>query len=607
MNILGLSCYYHDSAACLLKSGEILAAAQEERFSRTKHDPAFPHRALQYCLAEGGISADGLDAVVFYDKPLRKFHRILETFLSHAPQGLAPYLEALPAWVGKKLWTEPNIQEALSSLGAKRRVPVYYTAHHESHAASAFYPSPFPEAAIITVDGVGEWATTTVALGKNEELEILEELHFPHSLGLLYSAFTSYLGFRVNSGEYKLMGLAPYGEPTYAGLIKEKLLDLKADGSFRLNLEYFSFPHSLVMVNQTFEKLFGGPPRQPDGPLSQRVVNLASSIQQVTEDILLRLAHRAKEITGQKNLCLAGGVALNAVANGKILRSKMFDDIWIQPCAGDAGGALGAACRLWYTEFQGERTPSSQSMKACYLGPRFSDEEIEAFLQDRGYAYQRLSETSGAQEVAELLSQGLIVGWFQGRMEFGPRALGNRSILADPRSSTTQTTLNLKIKNRESFRPFAPSCLEEDVAEYFELDRPAPYMTLVTPVRASRLLDTEPTEDPMSRLQQRRSDIPSVTHVDNTARVQTVSAKDNPKFHRLLSAFKEKTGYAVLLNTSFNVRGEPIVCTPEEAYDCFAKTQMDVLVLGCFLLTKEASSDQAKSKVLNPEAEKIRK
>ncbi len=583
--ILGISAFYHDSAAALLKDGQLIAAAQEERFSRKKHDHSFPKNAIDYCLQEAGISASDLDFVVFYEKPFVKFNRILETYLTVAPKGLRSFLMAVPLWVGQKLWIPDLIKKNLDYDGT-----LLFSEHHESHAASAFFPSPFQKAAILTMDGVGEWATSSIGIGEGNSIQLLSELHFPHSLGLLYSAFTYFTGFKVNSGEYKLMGLAPYGEPKYLQIILDELIDLKEDGSFKLNMRYFNYLSGLTMTNRRFARLFGGPPRKPEAPLTQREMDLAASVQSVTEEIVLRMAKHVRQLTGQKYLCLAGGVALNCVANGKLLRSGLFDDIWIQPAAGDAGGALGAAYLAYYHHLKQTRSVNNQTdrQNGSYLGPSFSDREIEAFLRKEHAVYRHVDEAELLELTADLLRQGKVTGWFQGRMEFGPRALGNRSILADPRKADMQQILNLKIKFRESFRPFAPAVLEEEAAEWFEIDRPSPYMLLTAFVHPSKRLP-EGTSQPLQgldRLKVRRSLIPAVTHVDYSARLQTVNQKTNPLFYRLLKTFRQKTGCPVLINTSFNVRGEPIVRTPQEAHACFLRTQMDVLVMGHFILLK---------------------
>jgi len=587
MNILGISCFYHDSAACLLQEGKIVSAAQEERFSRKKHDPRFPHNALQYCLDEVGITIDNVDYVVFYDKPFLTFERILMSYLTVAPKGLRSWLKAMPLWLGKKLYIPKIINRETGYEG-----DVLYTEHHEAHAASAFYPSPFQEAAILTIDGVGEWATASYGFGKGNDLTLLKELHFPDSLGLLYSAFTYFTGFRVNSGEYKLMGLAPYGVPKYKDLIYSELVDVKDDGSIRLNLSYFDFLGGLRMTNSKFAKLFGGPPRQPETLITQREMDIAASIQSVTEDIMMKMAIHVYKETKQKNLCLAGGVALNCVSNGRILREGPFENIWIQPAAGDAGGALGAALSVWYRYLGKERLdPKGQDQqRGSYLGPSFSNEAVVSFLKSEGYPYQVLGPKERAGVIAEQIAKGKIVGYMAGRVEFGPRALGARSILGDPRREDTQTVMNLKIKHRESFRPFAPSVLEEKASVYFDTDRPSPYMLLVAKVRKERCL-TQPSADGMpmmERLKVKRSDIPAVTHLDYSARLQTVNKKDNSDYHEVISEFEKLTGCAVIVNTSFNVRGEPIICTPQDAYRCFMRTEMDVLVIEDYILFKEA-------------------
>jgi carbamoyltransferase len=591
MRILGLSCFYHDSAACVVEDGKIVAAAQEERFTRKKHDDGFPENAVRYCLAEAGASKGRIDAVAFYDKPILKFHRILETYFATAPHGLRPFTMAVPLWLREKLWIEPRIQEALQHCGVEPPERVYFPEHHESHAASAFYPSPFPEAAVLTVDGVGEWATATIGVGEGAELRLVKQLSFPHSLGLLYSAFTYFTGFKVNSGEYKLMGLAPYGEGVYTDLITDELLDLKDDGSFRLNMDYFGYLDDLVMTNENFSALFGGPPAQPESPIGRREMDIAKSIQEVTEEIVLRMARHAREVTGKDHLCLAGGVALNCVANGRVLREGIFEDLWVQPAAGDAGGAVGAALAVWHNVLGNPRTTDGRrdGMQGAYLGPEFSDDQIKEYLDARGCAYTELAEDEWAPTIARLLADEMVIGLFQGRMEFGPRALGNRSIIGDPRSPKMQSVLNLKIKFRESFRPFAPSCLEERLSDYFEIDRPTPYMMLVAPVRPE--LCTSPLGDERELeihewTNRKRSELPAITHVDYSARIQSVSRETNPGFHRLIEAFDELTGCGVVINTSFNVRGEPIVCTPSDAYRCFMRTEMDYLVLGSFLLKK---------------------
>jgi carbamoyltransferase len=589
MNILGISAYYHDSAAALVRDGEIVAAAQEERFSRKKHDARFPFNAVRYCLAAGRVGEHELDAVAFYDKPLSKFDRILRTYFAVAPSGLRPFMMAMPLWLKEKLWIPMHIEESIEKCGVQMPKELYFPEHHESHAASAFFPSPFPSAAILTLDGVGEWATSAMGRGTGNHLELTRELRFPHSLGLLYSAFTYFTGFKVNSGEYKLMGLAPYGQPRYTKLIFENLLDLREDGSFRLNLDYFGYLDDLTMTNDKFEQLFGRPPRPPESQISQQDMDIASSIQVVTEEIVLRMAREARRTTGEKALCMAGGVALNCVANGRLLREKIFDDIWIQPAAGDAGGALGAALLVWHSVKNGPRAANGQTdrMRGAFLGPDCSDEEVEAFLESRGYPYRKLTDEQWGEELGRLIAEENVIGLCQGRMEFGPRALGGRSIIGDARSPKMQSVMNLKIKYRESFRPFAPACLEERVNDYFELDRPSPYMLLVALVQSERRRNIgAAAADIRETINQVRSDIPAVTHVDYSARVQTVSREANPRFYELLKAFERQTGYGVIINTSFNVRGEPIVCTSEDAYRCFMRTEMDYLVLGSYLLDK---------------------
>lgn len=598
MKLLGISCYYHDSAACLIDGGRIVAAAQEERFTRKKHDAGFPFHAVRYCLAEGGVSANGgklanLDGVVFYDKPLLKFHRILETYLAVVPKGLRSYVMAVPLWLREKLWIPPQIEEALERCGVQGGYDIYFSDHHESHAASAFYPSPFEEAAVLTLDGVGEWATTTIGVGEGEKLRILSEIDFPHSLGLLYSAFTYFTGFKVNSGEYKLMGLAPYGAGRYTDLIKRELVDIRDDGSFRLNMDYFGYLDGLEMTNGKFAELFGGPPRPPESPTTRRETDLAKSIQEVTEEIVLKLARHAREITGKRHLCMAGGVALNCVANGVLLRAGIFDDLWIQPAAGDAGGALGAPLAVWHNAMGKPRTvvPGRDSMRGALLGPEFPPAAIRDYLDAQGYPYEELAEADWAPRIARLIAEENIIGLCHGRMEFGPRALGGRSIIGDARSPRMQSIMNLKIKYRESFRPFAPSVLEERVSEYFELDRPSPYMLLVADVVERRRVPKKGDEADLPLVEwvnRPRSDVPAITHVDYSARVQTVSREDSPRYHALISEFEKLTGYGVIVNTSFNVRGEPIVCTPEDAYRCFMRTEMDYLVLGPFLLDKRS-------------------
>ena len=583
-HLLGISAYYHDSAAALLRDGEIVAAAQEERFSRKKNDECFPVNAVNFCLKFGEIGPGDLDAVVFYDKPITKFTRLLESYLAVAPRGITTFPRVLPGWLAEKLNLRKTIRDEIPRL--RRDCPILFTEHHQAHAGSAFYPSPFREAAILTVDGVGEWATTTVGRGDGNDVEILKEIRFPHSLGLLYSAFTAYCGFRINSGEYKLMGLAPYGEPRFASAIYENLIQLQRDGSFWLNMEYFAFLRSLVMTNEKFHRLFRGPPRKPESAIEQRHMDVAASVQAVTNEVMLRLARHAREVTGSKNLCMAGGVALNCVANGLILKEKLFDNIWIQPAAGDAGGALGAALAVWHASNQAKSRPEPDAMRGALLGPEFSDSEVEAVLKAHGARYERLGDEELFAHVAELLIAEKVIGWVQGRMEFGPRALGNRSILGDPRSPKMQSVMNLKVKFRESFRPFAPVVLREKVSEYFEMDCDSPYMLLVAGVHPALRKHTKPTASGLDRLKQLRSTIPAVTHVDYSARIQTLRRDQNPRLYALMEVFNAKTGCPVLVNTSFNVRGEPIVCTPDDAYRCLINTEMDYLVIGNFLLDR---------------------
>ena len=595
MDILGISAYYHDSAACLVRDGEIVAAAQEERFSRRKHDHRFPQNAVSYCLREGGIKPPDLDYIVFYDKPLQKFDRLLETYLDYAPGGIRSFLQAMPLWLREKLWIREHIAKQCQYDGK-----LLFTEHHESHAASAFFPSPFESAAILTIDGVGEWATSAYGRGHNNEIHLLGEVHFPHSLGLLYSAFTYYTGFKVNSGEYKVMGLAPYGEPRYTEKILDELIDLRDDGSLRLNMKYFNYCQGLTMTNKAFDQLFEGPPRKPETRITQREMDLARSVQDVTELAMLRMARHVHKKTGEKNLCLAGGVALNCVGNGRVLREGPFEKIWIQPAAGDAGGALGAALSVWYQHLGNSRSMVQvcrggiDGMKGSYLGPSYSHGDIEAFLEGSGAPYRRLPRREVIEKAARALANEKVVGWFQGRMEFGPRALGARSILGDPQSSQMQSLMNLKIKFRESFRPFAPSVLREAVADYFEMDCDSPYMLLVAPVRQEirRQMSAEQQRlFGIDKLNIPRSTIPAITHVDYSARVQTVRRDENEMYYDLISEFARLTGCPVVVNTSFNVRGEPIVCTPEEAYKCFMRTEMDMLVLEDFVLEKEAQSE----------------
>ncbi len=591
--VLGISAYYHDAAASLLRDGQVVCAAQEERFTRKKHDAQFPKLAIEYCLAECGIGIADIDHVVFYDKPLVKFERLLETYLSYAPKGFRSFVAAMPVWLKEKLYLKNTLKKEIANLGSgdwSEQPPLLFAEHHQSHAASAFYFSPFEASAVLCLDGVGEWATTTAWIGDKNVLTPLWEIDFPHSLGLLYSAFTYFTGFRVNSGEYKLMGLAPYGNPVYVDLILDKLIDLKDDGTFRLDMQYFNYCTGLTMTNSRFDDLFGGPPRQPESNVTQREMDLAASIQVVTEEVVLRLARSLHAETGMKNLCLAGGVALNCVANGRILREGPFEEIWIQPAAGDAGGSIGAASVVWHEYLGRERhVNGADKMFGSYLGPSFDHEEIREQLDQHAAVYEVMDDKALLEHLAEVLDDGQIIGWFQGRMEFGPRALGGRSIIGDARNSQMQSVMNLKIKYRESFRPFAPSVLAEDVSEYFELESPSPYMLIVAPVREDiRVALSEDSKNlfGIDKLKTRRSELPAVTHVDYSARVQTVHRETNPRYYALLSAFKRRTGCSVLVNTSFNVRGEPIVCTPSDAYRCFMRTDMDYLVIENFVLKK---------------------
>ncbi len=586
MNILGISCFYHDSAACLLQDGQIVGAAQEERFSRKKHDPRFPKKAIKYCLSEAKINIHDVDYVVFYDKPFMTFERLLLSYLTVAPKGLRSWLEAMPLWLGQKLYVPKIMKKEIGYEGE-----VLYTEHHEAHAASAFYLSPFEEAAILTVDGVGEWTTASYGIGRGKDLEILKELHFPDSVGLLYSAFTYFTGFRVNSGEYKLMGLAPYGKPIYKDLILDKIVDVKEDGSIRLDLSLFDFIGGLKMTDRRFDKLFGGPPREPETPITQREMDIAASIQKVAEEIVMKMARYVHTETGMEYLCMAGGVALNCVANGRILREGPFKDIWIQPAAGDAGGAMGAAFSVWHRFLGNSRTISTEGdgQRGSYLGPAFTLETIKSFLDENEYPYHLLDPAHRAIRIAGEIEKGNIIGHLSGRMEFGPRALGARSILGDPRKKETQSVMNLKIKYRESFRPFAPSVMEDKAADYFDIDRPSPYMLLVADVREAHRLPM-PVDGNMGMLEKLnipRSDIPAITHLDYSARLQSVSKATKPDYYAIIEAFEKLTGCAVIVNTSFNVRGEPIVCTPQEAYQCFMRTEMDVLVLENCILYKE--------------------
>ncbi|MDA0830961.1 MAG: carbamoyltransferase [Proteobacteria bacterium] len=595
MYILGISAFYHDSAACLLKDGQIIAAAQEERFTRKKHDAGFPSNAIEYCLREGGVGASKIDSVVFYEKPFVKFERLLETYFAFVPRGFKSFVSAMPLWIKEKLFQKNRLIKELSlTLGVSINwgERLLFSEHHLSHAASAFYPSPFDDAAVLTIDGVGEWTTTSWAVGSGKELKIIKEMHFPHSLGLLYSAFTYYTGFKVNSGEYKVMGLAPYGTPIYAELIKEKLIHIAVDGSFQIDMTYFDFATGLTMTNKKFHTLFGGPARSAETEVTQREMDLAASIQKVTEDIVLLIAKNIAQETGQKNLCLAGGVALNCVANGRLVQEKIFDHVWIQPAAGDAGGALGAALSAWYLHFAQQRSSvsSRDGMLGSYLGPSFTDEEIETQLITSGATFHRYQVDECLEIVTDALAEEKAVGWMQGRMEFGPRSLGARSILADPRSPMMQKKLNLKVKYRESFRPFAPSVLREYVKEWFEYEGDSPYMLLVADVNESkRRIITKEEGDlfGIAKLNVCRSEVPAVTHVDYSARLQTVHPDTNPLYHALITKFHEKTGCPMLVNTSFNVRGEPIVCSPADAFKCFMGTDLDVLAIGSYVLFKE--------------------
>jgi carbamoyltransferase len=594
-NILGISAYYHDSAAALVCDGKIIAAAQQERFSRSKHDADFPEDSIRYCLSEAGLTLRDIDAVVFYEKPLIKFERLLETYVAFAPHGLQSFIAAMPVWLKEKLFMKHNIKKALAAIEGldTNDVPeLMFAEHHQSHAASAFYPSPYENAAVLCLDGVGEWATTSAWRGHGNQLDGLWEIHFPHSLGLLYSAFTYYTGFRVNSGEYKLMGLAPYGEPRYAERILDNLIDLKADGTFRLNMSYFNYCTGLTMTNRRFNKLFEGPARTAEREISQREADIAASIQAVTEEVVMRLVRTVHKETGEDYLCLAGGVALNCVSNGNVLRNGPFKDIWIQPAAGDAGGAIGAALVCWFDDRRSVRSvvDGRDSMCGSYLGPRYEDKQIEEALSHIGAVYRRYDDDFLFGIVAEMLAQEKVVGWFQGRMEFGPRALGGRSILGDPRSDKMQSMINMKIKYRESFRPFAPSVLVERVSDYFELDRASPYMLIVADVRQDLripLMEDQQKAAGLKKLQVKRSALPAITHVDYSARIQTVHEDTNPRYYRLLEQFEKLTGCGVLVNTSFNVRGEPMVCTPEDAYRCFMRTEMDYLVIENYILAKE--------------------
>ena len=604
MNILGISAFYHDSAACLIRDGDIIAAAQEERFTRKKHDAGFPHNSIQYCLKQAQLDPEHIDNVVFYEKPFMKFERLLETYLAFAPRGFTSFFKAMPIWIKDKLFQKSVlIKELKKTLNQKVNwnEKLLFSEHHLSHAASAFYPSPYKSAAVLTLDGVGEWTTTSFALGKDNDLKVIKEIHFPHSIGLLYSAFTYYTGFKVNSGEYKVMGLAPYGKPIYADLIKEKILHILEDGSFKLDMSYFDFATGLTMTNNKFNNLFGGPPRKPEAELTQREMDLAASVQKVTEEIVVKIAKNLALVTGERNLCLAGGVALNCVANGILLREKIFDNIWIQPAAGDAGGALGAALSVWYLHYNQNRKISSlrDSMQGSFLGPEFNDIEIEQQLKSCGAKFKKYSEEQLIDNVANALANKKAIGWMQGRMEFGSRALGGRSIIADPRSPTMQKQLNLKVKYRESFRPFAPSVLREDVNEWFEHNSDSPYMLLVADVKKDKrrvMTEKEKALFGIEKLNIPRSTVPAVTHVDYSARIQTVHLDTNSRYYELISKFKEKTGCPIIVNTSFNVRGEPIVCTPKDAFKCFMGTELDVLAIGNYLLIKDHQDNLLKQK-----------
>ncbi|MEB2308472.1 MAG: carbamoyltransferase [Candidatus Brocadiaceae bacterium] len=587
MNILGISAFYHDSAACLVQDGWIASAAQEERFTRKKHDHSFPKSAINYCLENSGLKVTDLDYVAFYDKPFLKFERIMMTYLTYAPVGIQSFIKAMPLWIKQKLWLKEFIKKELNFEGK-----IIFPEHHESHAASAFFPSPFQDAAVLTLDGVGEWATTSFGVGNDNRIDILSEIHFPHSLGLLYSAFTYYTGFKVNSGEYKVMGLAPYGEPRYKDLILSELMDLKEDGSFQLNMKYFNYCAGLTMTSSRFHKLFGGPPRKAESLLTQRDMDLARSLQEATEEAMLRIARHVHKVTGKKNLCMAGGVALNCVGNGKILREGPFENIWIQPSAGDAGGALGAALFVWYQYLENVRITNGKkdSQQGSYLGPKFETGHITDFLRKNNIPYIEIKYEEIPEKIADLIADQKVIGWFQGRMEFGPRALGGRSIIGDARSQKMQEVMNLKIKFRESFRPFAPAVTRERVSDYFEIDRDSPYMLLVAPVKKEICREMSVEEQNLfgiDKLNVVRSDIPAVTHVDYSARIQTVNKEDNSLFYQMIKKFDEKYGCPVIINTSFNVRGEPIVCSPDDAYLCFMRTNMDYLIMENILIEKK--------------------
>jgi carbamoyltransferase len=604
MYILGISAFYHDSAACIIKNGEIIAAAQEERFTRKKHDPAFPRHAIEFCIQKAGISPSDLENIIFYEKPFIKFERLLETYLAFAPKGFKSFVAAMPLWIKEKLFQKSIIANELGDIFGEDvnwKDRLLFSEHHLSHAASAFYPSPFETAAVLTLDAVGEWTTTSVAIGEGSELKVIKEIHFPHSLGLLYSAFTYYTGFRVNSGEYKVMGLAPYGEPRFAELIKDNLILIADDGSFQLDMSYFDYAVGFTMTNQKFHNLFGGEPRQSESELTQREMDLAASIQLVIEELVIGIAKNIAQDTGMENLCLAGGVALNCVANGKLLREKIFKNIWIQPAAGDAGGALGAALCAWYLHHNNVRTISAErdAMNGAYLGPDFSNEQIESELSASGAVFKKLNDDDLITHVSNALANEKAVGWMQGRMEFGPRALGGRSIIADPRSPAMQRQLNLKVKYRESFRPFAPSVLAEDVNEWFEHDSDSPYMLLVADVKKNKRREMTSEEESLfgiDKLNVPRSSIPAITHVDYSARVQTVHSETNPRYYKVIKKFKDKTGVPLVVNTSFNVRGEPIICSPSDAFKCFMGTDLDALAVGNYFLIKK---DQDKALMEN--------
>jgi len=606
MYIIGISAFYHDSAACLLKNGEIIAAAQEERFTRKKHDAHFPHHAIKYCLEEANISAQDITNVVFYEKPFLKFERLLETYFAFVPKGFRSFILAMPIWIKEKLFQKHKLIEELNqTLGnsVNWEFKILFSEHHLSHAASAFYPSKFENAAVLTLDGVGEWTTTSLALGNGKNLKVIKEIHFPHSLGLLYSAFTYYAGFKVNSGEYKVMGLAPYGKPKYVNLIKENLIKIANDGSFKLNMNYFSFASDLTMTNKKFDQLFGGAARKPESPITQKEMDLAASIQKVTEEILILLATNIAKETKEKNLCLAGGVALNCVANGILLKSEIFDNIWVQPAAGDAGGALGAALSVWHLHYNKDRKlpKETDSMKGTYLGPRFKNTEVEVALNLCGARYRKLNEEDLIELVASALIDEKAIGWMQGRMEFGPRALGGRSIIADSRSSKIQKQLNLKVKYRESFRPFAPSVLKEHVNEWFDLNTDSPYMLFVADINKHKQFKMTENQEKLfgiEKLNIPRSSIPAVTHIDYSARIQTVHADTNPRYYAMITRFYEKTGCPLIVNTSFNVRGEPIVCTPQDAFKCFMGTELDLLVIENFVLLKSEQNKNLKENYL---------